>query len=132
MPNQKLNSLISATKRGYLKETFIFSTKNKLKVMDKLMWIRRIIHNFTLQQCLSEYSKTCHKLPLKKTPKLRFQYQLLLNACQKAGLEVIKLFSCSTQLSMKFQLLIKTKILTNKEVSCFKSLRCCIYHANNC
>ena len=32
------------------------------------------------------------------------------------GLELIKLFSCSTQLSMKFQLLIKTKILTNKEV----------------
>ena len=33
-------------------------------------------------------------------------------------LEVIKLFSCSTQLSTKFQLLIKTKIPTNKEVSC--------------
>ena len=46
--------------------------------------------------------------------------------------EVIKLFSCSTQLSTKFQLLIKTKILTNEEVSCLKSLRCCIYHANNC
>ena len=29
--------------------------------------------------------------------------------------EVIKLFSCSTQLSTKFQLLIKTKIPTNKE-----------------
>ena len=29
------------------------------------------------------------------------------------GPEVIKLFSCSTQLSMKFQLLIKTKILKN-------------------
>ena len=31
----------------------------------------------------------------------------------------------------KFQLLIKTKIPKNKEVSCFKSLRNCIYHANN-
>ena len=31
---------------------------------------------------------------------------------------------------MKFQLLIKTEIPTNKEVSCFKSLRCYIYHAN--
>ena len=29
----------------------------------------------------------------------------------------------STQLSMKFQLLIKTKIPTNKEVSCFKSVK---------
>ena len=48
------------------------------------------------------------------------------------GPEVIKLFSCSTQLSTKFQLLIKTKILTNKEISCFKTLRGCINHANKC
>ena len=35
-----------------------------------------------------------------------------------------KTFSCSTQLSTKFQLLIKTKISTNEDlVSCFKSLR---------
>ena len=26
----------------------------------------------------------------------------------------------------------KTKILKNEELSCFKSLRCCIYHANKC
>ena len=56
----------------------------------------------------------------------------------KPGPEVIKLFSCSTQLSTKFQLLIRTKIPTNKEVSWLKSLRYCIYHtykcenANNC
>ena len=31
------------------------------------------------------------------------------------GPEVIKLFSCSTQLSMKFQQLIKNKIPANKE-----------------
>ena len=43
-----------------------------------------------------------------------------------------ELFSCSIQLSMKFQLLIKTKITINKELSCFKSLRCCINHANKC
>ena len=48
------------------------------------------------------------------------------------GPEVIKLFLCSTQLGTKFQLLIKTKILTNKEVSCFNFLRCCIYYANKC
>ena len=45
--------------------------------------------------------------------------------------EVIKLFFY-TELSMKFQLLIKTKIPTNKEVSSFKSLRCCINHAQKC
>ena len=41
-------------------------------------------------------------------------------------------FSCSAQLSTKFQLLIKTKIPTNEEVYCFKSLRRYIYHANKC
>ena len=50
---------------------------------------------------------------------------------QNSSPEVIKLFSFSTQMSTKFQLLIKIKILTNEEVSCFKSLRC-IYHANEC
>ena len=33
-----------------------------------------------------------------------------------------KKYSCLTQLSTKFQLLIKTNMLKNKEVSCFKSL----------
>ena len=33
--------------------------------------------------------------------------------------EVMKLFSCSTQLSTKFQLLIKTKMLKNKDFSGF-------------
>ena len=50
----------------------------------------------------------------------------------KTGPEVIIQFSCSTQLSAKFHLLIKTKIQTHEEVFCFKSLRCCIYHANKC
>ena len=48
------------------------------------------------------------------------------------GPRVLNLFSCSTQLSTKFQLLINTKTLTNEEVFCFKSLRCCLYHANTC
>ena len=34
-----------------------------------------------------------------------------------SGPEVIKLFSCSTQMSTKFQLLINTKIPTNEDVS---------------
>ena len=48
------------------------------------------------------------------------------------GPKVIKLFSCSTHLSMKFRLLINTNISTNKDVSRVKSLRCCTYHANKC
>ena len=50
----------------------------------------------------------------------------------RPGPEVIKLFSCLAQLKKKFQLLIKTKIETNEELSCFKSVRCCIYNANKC
>ena len=46
------------------------------------------------------------------------------------GLEVIKLFSCSTQLSTKLQLLIKTKMLENKDFSFFRALRYFIYPAN--
>ena len=49
-----------------------------------------------------------------------------------SGPEVIKLFSCSTQLSTKFQLLIKAKIPANTEFSCFISLRCCIYPTHKC
>ena len=60
----------------------------------------------------------------------------LLLASDQIGLElwpeVIQPFSCSTQLSTKFHLLIKTKTPTNKEVSCFKSRRCSIHHANKC
>ena len=37
--------------------------------------------------------------------------------------EVVKLFPCSTQLSVKFQRLIKTNIPKSEEVSYFKSLR---------
>ena len=50
----------------------------------------------------------------------------------KSGPDVIKLSSCSTQLSMKFQLLKKIKMLQNKDFSDFHTLRCCINHANKC
>ena len=66
---------------------------------------------------------------------LRFVLSLKMNSSfitSRPGPELIKLFSCSTQLSMNFKLLIKTKIPAHKEVSCIKSLRCCIYHANKC
>ena len=56
--------------------------------------------------------------------------------------KVMKLFSYSTKLSMKFQLHIKTKILKSKDTSCFKTHISCInvvfillinvQNANNC
>ena len=50
----------------------------------------------------------------------------------KTGPKVIKLFFMLNSTEHEIQQLIKTKMPTNKEVSCFKSLRCCIYHANKC
>ena len=49
---------------------------------------------------------------------------------ETAGPEVIKLFSYSTQLSMKFQMLIKSMLLNNKDFICFQTLRCCVYNAH--
>ena len=52
---------------------------------------------------------------------------------KKQGPEVVKLFSCLTQLSIVISTALKkNKISTYKEVSCFKSLSCCIYHAYKC
>ena len=52
--------------------------------------------------------------------------------CICACFFLIKAFRRNIELRVKFQLLIKTKIPTNEEVSCFKSHRCCIYHAYRC
>ena len=52
------------------------------------------------------------------------------NRQQRPGLEVIKLFLCSTQLSMKFQLLIKAQLLKNDDFSRCQTLSWCIYSAN--
>ena len=52
---------------------------------------------------------------------LRFILSLRLYSSfitSRPGPEVIKLFSCSTQLSTKFQLLVKIKMPTNEEVCC--------------
>ena len=46
------------------------------------------------------------------------------------GPENIKLFQFSTQLSINFQLLIKSKIVKNMDFSSLQTLKCCIYDAN--
>ena len=55
----------------------------------------------------------------------------LLDKFSLSGPKVIEHFSCSTQLSNKFQLLIKNKML-KEYFSCSTTLRCRIYHANKC
>ena len=49
-----------------------------------------------------------------------------------AGARVVILFPCATQLSITFQLLIKTKIVKNKDTSLLNTLRLCIHPANKC
>ena len=46
--------------------------------------------------------------------------------------KVINMFSCSTELSMKFKLLIKTKMRLKIKTSFFQAFRCCMYVANKC
>ena len=46
----------------------------------------------------------------------------------KPGPDVIKLFSYSSQLSMKFQLFMNSKMVKYKAFSCFQTLRYCIFH----
>ena len=60
-----------------------------------------------------------HHNVLFKTPVSKTEFEIYFTPRP----EVINFFSCSTQLSIKFQLIIKTKIPTNIKVSCVKSLR---------
>ena len=70
--------------------------------------------------------------------KINFEKNLsvTLLECQtvrfRSGPEVIKLFTCSTQLSMGLQLLLKAKMLKNRCFSCFKALIYCIDHDYKC
>ena len=41
---------------------------------------------------------------------------------ERTGPKVMKLFTCSTQMSMNFQLLIRTNMLKNKYCFCFQAL----------
>ena len=79
----------------------------------------------------------CFRLIDSAMPLLKFQatshllgfYRLF---CVGPGPEVIKLFSCSTQLSMKFKLLINTEIDKINGNFRFKSTKQVIYPANKC
>ena len=66
-------------------------------------------------------------------------FVLLEPLCEKTGLrgfrpgaEVIKLFSCSTQLSMKFKMLINIEIAKIHGIFRFNLLETAIYPADKC
>ena len=50
----------------------------------------------------------------------------------RPGPSIIKPFSYSTQLSMEFQLLMKTKMLKNKDFSSFQAVLWYINHSDKC
>ena len=58
---------------------------------------------------------------------MRVKTTIVMNGGKRVNTIImwLKLFSCSTQLCMKFQQLIKIKTLENKDFSCFQ-----IYHAD--
>ena len=78
-------------------------------LMDGMMTKTQVRHKQSLRSL-----RRCCSLPTKTCP------------------EVIKLASCSTQLSINFQLLIKTKMPKNKDFYFFQTVQCCIYHADKC
>ena len=57
---------------------------------------------------------------------------IFLNLPPWPGAEVIKLFSCSTQLSMKFKMLMNIEIAKIYGIFRFNSLKPAIYPANKC
>ena len=65
--------------------------------------------------------KICYKkaIQIKKKNKTIEKISWFCYSCTP-GPEVIKPFSCSAQMSMKFQLLLKIKTLNNKDFICFK------------
>ena len=63
---------------------------------------------------------------------LRYETPVLKNGKVSQGAEVIKLFSCSTQLSMKFKMLINIEIAKIDGIFRFNSLEPAIYPANKC
>ena len=92
----------------------------------------RLFHLFLVEEDGCGDAKKINLLNQRLMIPWTLYYQVYIPDDTRSGIEVIKPFSCSTQLSRKFQLLIETKIPTNEDVSCLKSLRCCIYHAIKC
>ena len=80
----------------------------------------------------SRQSRQLHSIPLSVDQDESMVSKSNQPACASSSILMFGVSVCmisiahttlSTQLSTKFQLLIKTKIPTNKDVSCFKSLR---------
>ena len=107
----------------YCKKILLIISLNKpfgcsFEYPQQMFWLR--MRNEKKNSVMHSYLKAYHPSPC------NFSYTYI------SGPEVTKKSSCWTQQSMNLQLLIKSKIPTNEEVSCFKPLRCCIYHANKC
>ena len=92
--------------------------------LEKIIWIRAC--NYMDNQSENSHERTrrwirfctvCLQLVICVCNRYAFVILLLkLSGKQRSGPEVIKVCSCSTQLSTKFQLLIKSKIPTNIDV----------------
>ena len=82
--------------------------------MPRLIWVfaGRTCHFVGFVMRWLKWAMLCENVPLMHMWTAKDQTSLCMSAVG-SGLEVIKLFSCSTQLSMKFVLLINLKLLRN-------------------
>ena len=69
----------------------------------------------------NNYPQDLATMMLDKIHKIRGMCQVV-DLWPLPGSRGYKLFSCSTQLNLNFQLSIKAKMLKNKEFSCFQTL----------
>ena len=75
---------------------------------------------------------SCHMLAACKTLMIKY-HSLITFTDSNLGPQVINKMSCSDHWAEhEISTAHKSKIPTDKEVSCFKSLTGCIYHANKC
>ena len=103
---------LAVTQSDWTTKTQHSQYKEKEKRMNTLYKILRVIHNPIIQQLIVYLYTTAKKCNLKKS-----------YSCNWSGPEVIKLFSCSTQLDMKFFLLINVKMPTVVGILTFMNMK---------
>ena len=135
----KTKAQISCTVTAQLVSAFVFATRivqslcflnPKFQVSSHLLWLYSLVcvgpRRKPRRPVFSQRGSIDNGSQRKHTVISRF----IKAAGPRPGSEVKKLFSCSTQLSIKFELLINIEIATSKEIFRCESLKPVIYPAN--
>ena len=111
-------AIFDFTTAGAKYKCLIVCTVNTKRICDMIYYFIVLFEHLYLLKIILY----CYLFFFKDTS-ISFPHILVGHIWRLPGVEVIKLFSCLTQLSIKFQLLINTKMLKNKDFSCFQTLR---------